>query len=123
MHGNPREHIWTFAAGRGENYPVRNSGLCPCDINFSAWVPSFVGEDYFCEAGVTFGTSPYFVDTSLWDGKNCHSSSTCCSRRNPPYFTKILNSTTADDLEVRLCQFRQYVYEKIAVELIELYVK
>ena len=48
-HGNPRHHIWTFAAARDEL-----GSACPCvssnSISFSS-PPAFVGEDYFCDTG------------------------------------------------------------------------
>ena len=131
MHGSPRQHVWTFVAGYRENYTFSMS--CPCDSKSSIPIPTFVGEDYFCEAAYIY---PGYYDReselifhsndTLWDGKDCHSSSTCCSRRNPPYFTKTLRTPTTDDLELRMCTRYHYYSsygENIAVELIELYVK
>ena len=51
-HGTPRNHIWTFAAGQSEAYPTSQL-VCPCDASININVPSFVGDDYFCESGVT----------------------------------------------------------------------
>ena len=129
MHGSPRQHIWTFAAGAAENWMGgQNSFLCPCDIKFHflASVPPFVGEDYFCESGTDLpyrSIMTFHVNDTLWDGKDCHSSSTCCSLHNPPFFTKTLNTSTTDDLELRMCLFHSISRMNIAVELIELYVK
>ena len=130
MHGSPRQHIWTFAAGVVENYTLEAPQLCPCDTTFNIPIPPFVGEDYFCESGYIY---PGYSDTesfyrlhsndTLWDGRDCHSSSTCCSLHNPPYFTKTLSRPTTDDLELRICMYQHMQYEDIAVELIELYVK
>ena len=129
MHGNPRQHIWTFAAGGAENwYNPYDRGLCACDgapTNLQ-YIPPFVGEDYFCEAGFI---NPHpnrevlHINDTLWDGMDCYSSSTCCSRRNPPYFTKTLNTSTTDDIELRMCIFFRMDYSDLAVELVELYVK
>ena len=133
MHGSPRQHIWTFAAGVVENYTLEVPTLCPCDTTFNISIPPFVGEDYFCESGYVYpGYSDadlfytFHSNDTLWDGKDCHSSSTCCSHHNPPYFTKYLCLPTTDDIELRMCintriDFNRYV--DIAVELIELYVK
>ena len=124
MHGNPRQHIWTFVTGAAENYSYGNYGICPCDVNFagtlSRCIPPFVGSDYFCESGYLYGYGLH-TDDPLWDGNGCHSTSTCCSLNNPPYFTKTLNMITTDDLELRLCN--QSDGENTAVELVELYVK
>ena len=134
MHGSPRQHIWTFAAGEVENYTSEASTLCPCDTTFNIPIPPFVGEDYFCESGYVWpgyyrGPSVVYTlhsNDTLWDGRDCHSSSTCCSQHNPPYFTKTLNRPTTDDIELRMCISSNSVYSRhvdIAVELIELYVK
>ena len=132
MHGNPRQHIWTFVAGYQENRTVLYS-TCPCDIPRATSLPPFVEEDYFCESGyvwpgyITTRLNRFRSNDILWDGRDCHSTSTCCSFNNPPYFTKTLNQTTTDDLELRMCLFdgagRRINAENIAVELVELYVK
>ena len=127
MHGSPRQHIWTFVAGAAENYVIPNLGLCPCDVYFAGSVPPFVGEDYFCESGIDhpLNTSwfSFHSDDILWDGKDCHSSSTCCSLHDPPFFTKTLSTPTTDELELRMCLYQSIARMNIAVELIELYVK
>ena len=126
MLGSPRQHIWTFAAGAWENDTVEFGSLCPCDTTFHIPIPPFVGEDYFCESGYIY---PGYLDRSLytfhsndtlWDGRDCHSSSTCCSHHNPPCFTKTLSMPTTDDIELRMCNINN---KNVAVELIELYVK
>ena len=127
MHGSARQHIWTFAAGAAEHYHRSNGFLCPCDVYYSSSVPSFVGEDYFCESGIDDPLNTYWYtfhsNDTLWDGKDCHSSSTCCSLHNPPFFNKTLSTPTTDDLELRMCLYHSISRMNIAVELIELYVK
>ena len=49
-HGDPRQHIWTFAAARdevGTNCPCININQAAQDIP----PPAFVGNDYFCDTG------------------------------------------------------------------------
>ena len=126
MHGNPREHIWTFAAGSSENRITKSA--CPCDLSDNVTVPDFVGDDYFCESGYISRVSSevwsdFHADDILWDGRDCHHTSTCCSHHSPPYFTKTLRQATAEDLELRMCHTNHIEYENIAVEVIELYVK
>ena len=45
-HGQPRQHIWSFAAGLDEvgSFPQLN---CPCTNSGTAVLPPFVGDDYF----------------------------------------------------------------------------
>ena len=130
MHGSPRQHIWTFAAGAWENDTILRLFNCPCDTTSNLSIPSFVGNDYVCESGYVYpgfrrSNSEYIFhqNDTLWDGRDCHSTSTCCSFNNPPYFTKALSQTTADDLELRMCFTGLIWYRNIAVELVELYVK
>ena len=128
MHGTPRQHIWTFVAGAAENKQTQNAFLCPCDINRTPRpIPSFIGDDYFCEAAyqypVSFGQNVFHPDDPLWDGQGCHSSSTCCTFHGPPYFTKALSGSTTDNLELRMCGLYGPTNEDAPVELIELYVK
>ena len=50
--GSPRKHVWSFASGFQESFsnPRYN---CPCSTccGHGQSVPSFVGNDYFCESG------------------------------------------------------------------------
>ena len=108
-HGTPRNHIWIFVAGLSEAEPIHLSSVCPCDASIDIRVPSFMGEDYFCESGIHepwIGASSQhkiYSNDILWDGEDCLPSSTCCSRRNPPYFDKQLPTSTTDDIEARIC--------------------
>ena len=125
MYGSPRQHIWTFAVGSHENNNPSSRSSCPCDPPGDP-VLSFIGIDYFCESGYVYdsGTATTLHSNDiLWDGRDCHSTSTCCSLHNPPYFTKNLNQTTTDDLELRMCLWNSGNSDNIAVELVELYVK
>ena len=140
MHGNPRQHIWTFAAGLKENDPNYYYGstygtLCPCDAAYSVPIPSFVGDNYFCESGyINTGLTTAELSNidgdlytlhsndTLWDGMDCHTSSDCCSMNNPPYFIKTLNTPTTDDIELRMCHYWSSYWENLAVELVEIYV-
>ena len=130
MHGSPRQHIWSFVSGGAENDRY-HQGHCPCDTPFSnTAIPSFVGDDYFCESGYIYpgvfnSIEVYSLhsDDPLWDGDGCHSSSTCCTFNNPPYFTKYLDNPTTDDIELRLCCYYPSYWENVAVELVEIYVK
>ncbi len=83
-------------------------------------VPSFVGQDYFCESGfsVPWPSARLYPDDPLWDGDGCTlAGNTGCQFNNPPYFAKQLNSTTG--LEVRACgHYSQH--DSIADTLIEL---
>ncbi len=107
-HGqNPRKHIWTFA-GASDETNQQYSFKCPC-INTaisSSYVPSFVGNDYFCDtalSGPYTSSNQVYTDDPLWDGKGCGSTNRCCSFNTPPWFVKNLTSTT-DNIEMRMCR-------------------
>ena len=98
-HGQtPRQHIWTFSTSRSVG-----------------GAPPFVGQDYFCEHGVTY------VDP-LWNGQGCTGDTTCCSFNNPPWFCKELPVPTTDDIELRLCLNQHAADENIPIELVEIYI-
>ena len=121
-----RQHIWTFAAGLTERtgaYPIHG---CPCDTSLYNRVPSFVGNNYFCESGFhsvwIFDNILYSTDP-LWDGQNCTADSTCCQLNNPPWFTTNLPDYTTNDIELRICTQYRPAAEDTALEFMELYVQ
>ena len=123
-HGSPRQHIWTLAAGHDET--GTGSGRCPCNNGSTASVPSFVGDDYFCESGTLSSPAiPYQLhpDDPLWDGEGCGGNEgPCCNAPGIPWFHKVLNLSTTDDIEVRVCA-DVGTTEDAPVSLYELYIK
>ena len=114
-HGVPhsRKHIWTFAAG-GLRGP-RN-----CDFNR----PSFVENNkLFCggrfENGERFRC---YVESPLWDGKNCGPYAGC-TRNDPPWFYTRLPELTSDDIEMRVCCDQPHDDEDIAIQAFEIYIQ
>ena len=97
-HGEPRQHIWTFAADEvKENCPCLNSP------------PSFINDEHFFCANRS--------SNPAWDGKNG------CLTNNPPWFHRELSALTTDDIELRLCRDEGRENEDIGVTHIELYVQ
>ena len=111
-HGkSPYEHIWTFAGARDED-SANYRWKCPCinpNLNPTPRVPSFIGNDYFCDTALANGAGFGHLYTSdpLWDGEGCGPTNTCCydpeREVNPPWFVKTLSSPTSDDIEMRVC--------------------
>ena len=119
-----RQHIWSFASAAYEtshnNVPFY---LCPCINPSVTWpyqVPSFVGNDYFCDSGDPTGNGP--SATLLWDGEGCGPTSACCEFNTPPWFCKTLAQPTTDDLEVRLCNDGFPTHEDNIITLVDIYV-
>ena len=73
-HGEPRQRVWTFAAGFDEK-SVRSMATCPCTTNSGTIPPpNFVRNDYFCEAGTQHNTllhTTVYIDDPLWDEDDC----------------------------------------------------
>ena len=119
-HGSPRTHIWTFASG----YTQYTVG-CPCTSGSASSLPSFVGNDYFCESGHRYDSRPltdYLTNDPLWDGAGCVTGS-CCTFNSPPWFCKTLPHQTTDDIELRLCIDEALSNEDVLFEKVELYVQ
>ena len=126
-HGSPRQHIWTFAGGYDE---LHSRFGCPCITGSTNGnhIPSFVGQNYFCESGITQypGRILFYPDGDpLWDGQGCGPTSSCCTFNSPPWFNVQLPSPTTDSIEVRLCgeQSVQVQFDDTPIQLMELYVK
>ena len=124
-HGNPRSHIWTFAVGLHEFAGVANDQFnCPCDGGTTN-PPAFVGNNYFCETGddtPNVELHKFYGDDPLWDDRDCNNA-TCCSKNSPPWFKVQMASSTADDIEVRICGDQGTGDEDTPIALLELYVQ
>ena len=101
---------------------------CPCVAGSTNGnnIPSFVGQNCFCETGIT--QLPGFLNTfwpngdPLWDGQECGPTSSCCTFNSPPWFNVRLPNATTDYIEVRICSSGIYL-EDTPIQLMELYVK
>ena len=126
-HGSSlKKHIWSFANGllSVEGFDD-NKHMCPCaspNSRMQQFIPSFVGNDYFCDTGSTLARwqNRFYHENPLWDGSGCNTTSTCCSFNNPPWFCKTISEPTTDDIELRLCADG---IEDVALESIEIYVQ
>ena len=119
---NPRQHIWTFASGRGEKY--NNRWNCPCSVYGGYGPSSFVGNNYYCESANVYNhpsyTTYYFNDT-LWDGEGCVDH--CCDDTTQPWFYRQLNQITQEDIEARLCVANSFARESVLIDQLELYIQ
>ena len=114
---NPRQHIWTFSAGRGERF--QNSFNCPCsDITVTVNnPPSFVDDNYYCESASvdrSHDWSIHYFNDPLWDGEGCVDN--CCDNTIQPWFYHQLNATTQDDIEARICAFGPFYKASVLID-------
>ena len=105
---NPRQHIWTFASGRGERYKGIWQG-CPCTSTNANSPPTYVGNNYYCESASWYccNYDTYYFNDTLWDGEGCVDN--CCDDTTQPWFYRQLNQTTQDDIEARICAHGNYI--------------
>jgi hypothetical protein len=124
-YGTPRTHVWTFAAALDET--TGHFSGCRCtntNVDLTANIPPFVGNDYFCETGSREDVNfVFYAADPLWDGQGCGRNSTCCSFNNPPWFFRSLESATSDGLEMRVCRDSGSDNEDTPFEVVELYVR
>ncbi len=121
-----RQHIWTFAAALYAR--ASNELTCSCtNINDNWWpyqVPSFVGNNYFCETGNHNSTIEWeriYLNNPLWDGKGCLPTSSCCEFNHPSWFCTSIPDATSDDLEIRICHDQEAAQEDVIIFLAEIY--
>ena len=121
-YGSPRQHIWTFAVGLSQTFHPQEN--CPCDQFPGKAPPAFVGNDYYCETGSNISDffAGLYTENRLWDG-SCFSNSTCCDRAGMPFFTKDLNVTVSDEIEIRICADQDTNDENLGLEKLELFVR
>ena len=108
-HGSPRKHIWTFMSSFSAIQAKYTKLNCPCSKGSIQKVPSFIGNDYFCESGLHTKWHQKFYTKMfpdrLWNRINCGVvERPCCIRKDLPWFNKVLTAgTTDEDIEFRLC--------------------
>uniref|UniRef100_A0A1X7SG18 Fibrinogen C-terminal domain-containing protein n=1 Tax=Amphimedon queenslandica TaxID=400682 RepID=A0A1X7SG18_AMPQE len=122
--GSPRQHVWSLYAAISSDY--NNSiNICPCAGGTSP--QSFVGNNYFCEAGIPGTQIAQILYTSdpLWDGQGCDSlESPCCNVPGIPWFHRDYGSTTTTDyIELRVCGDEGTNNDDAPVSYYEIYIK
>ena len=121
---NPRQHIWTYAAGVTENSMDHSPNNCPCSDSSSTEPQQFIGDRYYCESGnpdSNFVTGLYSSD-KLWDGEQCSGEGTCCTM-SAPWFSVELADSTMEDIEVRICGDESTSNEDTPIELLDIYIQ
>ena len=110
--------MWTYGSGHQES--LQWSG-CSCGQD-----QNIVGSDYYCESGCPGYrelTTLYAHDV-LWDRKQCGVlESSCCPNPDLPWFHKVLDTPSLDDIEIRLYTDQDTSDENVLVSLYEVYVK
>ena len=125
---NPRIHIWTYACGLREDH--NNVAGCPCNKGYHGGrnvASPFINNHYYCESGLDPGKNNervLYVNDTLWDGKNCDShEASCCTNSKMPWFYRVLDDMTQEDIELRVCGDQSVHDEDTPLDIIELYVR
>ena len=121
--GSPRQHLWTYAAGFAESlYGAYYA--CPCarsDYNPS-WIPTFVGNNYYCEAGLIDNDQRRTIwEDPLWDGNGCFAANNTCCNHYGWFYQDVQESSKF--VEVRLCgYFSGYDTTDVPLDQVEIWV-
>ena len=96
---SPHQHIWTFITTHNEecdglSSDNRHSYPCVMPDSVASLLPSFLGDDWFCESGSSGTTvgGVFYNSDRLWDGEQCGSHEPCCNTTGQPWFHKTLDS-------------------------------
>ena len=128
--GFNREHVWSLIVGYVEfSSRATNPSSCPCFTGGS--VPTFIGNNYYCESGnpavatsSSFFASSAYINDALWDGQNCRSDETpCCTAPGQPWFHRDYDNITNDYVELRVCGDEGPIDEDAMLSGYEIYVK
>ena len=128
-YGTPRQHIWTLANSQYDTFTRDKNALCPCRRKTKQKMPEFVGDDYYCESGCSVkeasgcSTGALHIGDRLWDGKDCGRAEEKCCTSKQPWFYKVLDCATTEDIELRICGNEGTDFEDVPVELYEIFVK
>ena len=127
-YGNPRHHLWTYAAGLSDDGTYQGGVYnCPCAKYPGRAPPDFVGQDYYCESGITGHYQDHqriALEDPLWDGDGCGPGNNCCNEAGMPWFYRALPQKVDAYIEVRLCtDSDRTANEEIYAELLEIYVQ
>lgn len=124
-HSNPRIHIWAYVIGFSDNDTDWDD--CPCNLGSRGFIPTYVGNAYYCESGLSSDEEWEYVlysDDVLWDGEQCENlEGPCCTNTKMPWFLKDLERSVSADIEARLCTNENNLNEATAVEVFELYIR
>ena len=123
-HESERTHIWTYAAGRRET-PGVDTCSCPCAAMPGARPPPFVRQDFYCESATRYAPpSPprWYTNNTLWDAEDCYPGSSCCNNALAPWFRRTLQEKAIGDIEVRWCTGSGLSHDRVATELLEIYI-
>ena len=112
-HGSPRQHIWSLAGGVGL---IDN---CPCSGAPPNIVPSYVGENFFCDVEQS---NTYTDDDRLWDKHNCLAGAEACCEKGHWFCTDLPQAST-DDVEFRLCTDQSRYDEDVYIEHVDMFVQ
>ena len=126
-HGsNPRKHIWTLMSALYDN-KLSSTDSCPCAQGSTINIPSFIGNNYYCESGnpnTWYQSGLFYPNDTLWDGQDCAPlESPCCTNPMMPWFYRNLASSISDFIELRQCGNESPYAEDTPTSFYEIYIK
>ena len=118
-----KKHIWSYACGEMDNSVTHTD--CPCNTGGYNSLPTFVGNNYYCESGSSTkpGYADFFLQDPLWDGKGFNNREVPCRKDMMPYFKRTYTSAIADSINVKLCRASHAKYRDLYLEGYGVFVK
>ena len=118
---SPRTHVWTYAVGLHQFLIPNSNAIATCPGTGGGAGPwDFVGDNYFCSsANPSKNWSPILYTTPLWS--NIQGDCSFCGK-NDLYFCVELETSTTEDLELRICTDELLPNEDIRIESIDFYI-
>ena len=111
--GNPRKHVWTYAARVNNNRRNEPHYNCPCAKYPGPDPPTFVRSHYYCDGG----------DDALWNGAGCEPEDSCCYNVGLPWFFRQFPVSGTGDIEVRICRDQAFSNEGTLLQQLQLYIQ
>ena len=106
LQGNSFNHIWTYTIGISEKASYGQSQICPrdrSDPTDRSFVPTFVGEHFYCETGNinSWVSSKVYWGDPLWDGAGCVSDTSHSCEAYGWFYREIYPSK--DNIHIKIC--------------------
>ena len=118
---SPRKHVWTYASAI-HLFAANNNHQNSCPSTGSGDGPwNFVGDNYFCSSGNPGPDWAYVLyTTQVWS--NIQGKCSFCGKKGLSFCAELESSTT-QNLELRICTDQSLSDEDIRIESVDLYIE
>ena len=120
-YGSPMRHLWTYTASFDNASAIYH---CPCSPEPGPQPPSFVGSHYYCaDNGHAWRRWTFTPANHAWSNTSqCTAGGTCCDNTDMPWFHRQLDTSSSDEVQIRLCSSYSFD-ENIGIDEAAIFVK